>query len=166
GCARPGPADAAQLRERRALRRERRSPHPASRAGIPPAHHPERQADPQRLSRAGGYGPARPGRGRGGRTPCAPAGAPIDGTCRGGVAPGTMSPRRDFRMHPDGRGRSPHRLVSFALVPAVLFLASCSEKGPGAAAVATTDARIAHAVYEDSLAAARRLQGAIETFVA
>src|SRR5690606_28990961 len=34
------------------------------------------------------------------------------------------------------------------------------------AAVATTDARIAHAVYEDSLAAARRLQGAIETFVA
>ena len=69
-------------------------------------------------------------------------------------------------MHPGSLWGLRHRLAPFLLVFAGAIAAGCTERGPGAAAVATTDARIAHAVYEDSLAAARDLLAAVETFVA
>src|SRR5690606_24945488 len=72
----------------------------------------------------------------------------------------------EFHMHPNSRRRPSYRLASLALAIAVAFMLGCTERGPGVAVVATTDARIAHAVYEDSLEAARRLRTSIEAFVA
>lgn len=69
-------------------------------------------------------------------------------------------------MHRPSRWRVPPwtRLLGLAL--AGLAVAGCTERGPDATAVATNDARIAHAVYDDSLEAARRMRTAIENFVA
>ncbi|MFA7505594.1 MAG: imelysin family protein [Burkholderiaceae bacterium] len=69
-------------------------------------------------------------------------------------------------MHSSRPGRSSCRLAVFALAFAGVLIAGCTEKGPGAAEVATTDARIAHAVYEDSLETARRLRTVVEDFLA
>ncbi len=69
-------------------------------------------------------------------------------------------------MHRSSRRHSPYRLLSVFLVTAALSVAGCTERGPDAGAVATTDARIAHAVYDDALEAARRMRSAIENFVA
>lgn len=57
------------------------------------------------------------------------------------------------------------RVLAGAMVVAGL-LAACTGRGPGPEAVARNDARMAHAVYEDALLAARRLQAAVDAFVA
>src|SRR5690554_5309047 len=78
-------------------------------------------------------------------------------------------PPRRIQMVRTRLGRSPFVFAALALALALVFaglVAGCKERGPGAGVVAATDARIAHAVYDDSLETARRLRTAIENFVA
>jgi putative iron-regulated protein len=69
-------------------------------------------------------------------------------------------------MHPSRRRRASFRDGLLGLAIAALALAGCTGRGPDARAVATNDARIAYAVYDDALEAARRMRTAIENFVA
>ncbi len=69
-------------------------------------------------------------------------------------------------MHRDSRRHAPLRARLVGLVVAALAITGCTERGPDATAVAANDARIAHAVYDDALEAARRMRSAIENFVA